>query len=363
MALKTFNVKHGLSINDNVQIREGASQPTGDALTEAVIGSIWLEHTADNTVFVWQRFKSDTNTVSDWRKLASEEYVDNALAATISWREPAKVLSTDTALPASTVNTIDGVTITDGMRVLFTDAALNNVFIASGSAGSWTWTEDDNQETAGDTLYIEEGTYAGTRYTYTSAGTWVRTDQSSLDELQAIRTFIGKDASGTESPNYSSTNVVTQGGSLETAIGELDAGVQAVDNKIGANVTDGEVILSTNTVNQNLQAIDTWIGDNGKEITLANVSTSQVVDTIPAGKNTAKWAVQLSDASGYESCEIFAVSNGTLVDHTEYAVVYVGNGFTNKSITVTVSGTGEMQLNIASSGRPANVVVRRLVIM
>ena len=360
MALDLFRIRKGLSIDDNVNIYEGNGQPSGDALTDASIGSIWLD--TSGTGAIWQRNSVATNTASDWSKIASEEFVRNELATTVSWREPVAVRSTQATLPAAGDNTVDGVTVTDGMRVLFTDPALNNVYIASGSPGNWTWTEDTNAETPGDTVYVESGTDAGKRFTFNTSNAWGVTDQTSLDEHQNIRDFIGKNSIGVESPNYTSTNVVTQGANLETAIGELDTGIQAVDDKIGAPVTAGEVVEPANTVNQNLQAIDTWIDNNGKSITVTGVSSAQVVDTLPTTVTTAKWIVEVSDANGLESAEILAVTNGSLVDHTEYAVVRVGTKFNTKDITVS-SSAGGMQLSVASVGRPVTVKVKRVSVI
>jgi len=48
-----------------------------------------------------------------------------------------------------------------------------------------------------------------------------------VNEDGYIQSFIGKNAFGPEAPSYSSTDWITQGGSLERAIGELDAGLSA----------------------------------------------------------------------------------------------------------------------------------------
>lgn len=362
MALDLFRVRKGLSINDITNIYEGNGAPSGDALTEAGVGSIWLD--TSGTGAIWQRHSSSTNTVADWGKVASEEFVTDAVSANISWREPVAVRDdSSTTLPDAATNTVDGVAITDGMRVLFSNGALNNIYIASGAPGNWTWTEDSNAESAGDTTYVVDGTDAGKRFTFNTTGQWVQTDQNSSDELQRIRDFIGKTGAGAESPTYSSSNVVTQGDNLETAIGALDAGVQAVDDKIGAPVTAGSVVNPANTVNQNLQAIDDWVAENGTEVEVPNVTTLQTLDTLPAGTNTAKWLVQVNDGNGFESAEIYAVTDGTVVDHTEYGVVRVGTKYTTKDITVTISGSGEMQLNVAIPGRSSTVKVRRIAIV
>ena len=68
-------------------------------------------------------------------------------------------------------------------------------------------------------------THAGTAGAF--GGTdWGQSSGGDRTEWAFIRTLIGKAAAGSETPTYSSTNFVTDGDSLETAIGDLDAEAQ-----------------------------------------------------------------------------------------------------------------------------------------
>lgn len=63
---------------------------------------------------------------------------------------------------------------------------------------------------------------------------WVKyADDSSYAELAYLRAFMGKNAEGNEMPSYSSTNIVANSDSLETAVGKLDTEVGYVDSFIG----------------------------------------------------------------------------------------------------------------------------------
>jgi hypothetical protein len=105
----------------------------------------------------------------------------------LSWRDPVDMLDTvNAAKPATTATTVDGETVADGDRVLFTNlsggelADNNSVFLASvDSAGDITWTqEQDGQDssgepTDGDVLFVRTGTnFADQTYAYNGTS-WV----------------------------------------------------------------------------------------------------------------------------------------------------------------------------------------------
>ncbi len=292
MSLDFFRIERGLELDDLVQYLQGAGNPgvAGDT-ADALVGSVYTDN---GTGAIWTKISAGTGT-DKWQKLASETYVNNAVGATISWREPAKVRdNVATVLPTGTPTspiTVDGVSITNGQRVLF--SALSggggkNVYVYDQAAGIFV--EDTNAESSGDAVYVDAGTSAGKTLVFNGAD-WVQTDQTSLDELGFIRSFIGKNAAGSEVPVYATNNFVVVSSDLETAIGALDteiganvsngnfifaaskinANIQALDTEIGANVTNGGFITAANKINANIQAIDTHLGVNfaaGNYITL-----------------------------------------------------------------------------------------------
>jgi hypothetical protein len=362
MAEDFFRIYRGLELDDVVQILEGAGVPgaAGDTST-ALVGSQYM-NTTDGSL--WTKTAVGVGT-DKWEKLATKNYVDSQLGTTVSWREPVVVReSTLTALPAGTVNTIDGETVAVGMRVLFSaisGGAGPNIYTASGSAGSWVWTEDTNLETTGDTTYVSKGTDAGVQFTFNGTA-WVRSAQTTLDELQNIRDFIGKANAGggvNAQPIYTSTTRVIQSSQLDDAISKLDL-------VTGGPVTTGVAIVNTNTTGANLQALDTYVGKLALETTLNNVTTITPIDgPTPVVTTAAKWIVRAVDAANSANvyaAEIFATHNGVATDMTKYAVLKLGSNINGLAFTVTLSGGNALTLNVEST-TAVNVVARRVTVL
>lgn len=281
MALSMFRIERGLELDSLVQYLQGNGNPGAAGDTAAApVGSVYTDNASGA---IWTKITAGTG-VDKWQRLASETYVNNAVGATVSWREPVVVHDgLSTTLPVGTATAaiiVDGVSITNGQRVLFsaiTGGDGKNIYVYDQPSG--TFVEDINPETSGDATYVQAGTSGGKTYVFNGTD-WVLTDQASLTELGYIRAFIGKDTSGNEMPTFTTTHFVSNSTSLETAIGALDgalganvadgnfilaaskinANIQALDTEIGPNVTDGGWILAANSINQNLQALDTHLG-------------------------------------------------------------------------------------------------------
>lgn len=400
MSLDLFRVMGGIQIDDSVQFLEGSGVPSFDA----PLGSIYSD-TSTGSVGYFLKVGSGVGA-DKWVKLATQNYVQQFASSSISWREPASVRSTASALPASTVDTIDGQTVVDGIRILFSEIPGNgNVYVASGTPGNWTWTEDTNLESSGDTVYVINGTDGGKTYTYTGSG-WVWISQDSSDELGFIRNFVGKSAAGNELPDYSSTNQVADGQSLETAISALDSAIGAdiggtpnqvtaggtvygnigeLDAAIGADVTNGSNVLAANTVNQNIQSLDSAIGadvttegaiasantvnQNIQAINTSLLNQTQVttggpsaVDTLPVGAEMGKWLIKIVEGgTNVRAEEVFAVTNGSTVDMTRYAALKIGSTITPFSV-VTALASGQIQLTVTGPAG-SSVVIKRIAVV
>lgn len=394
MSLDLFRVLGGVQIDDSIQILEGAGIPTLDA----PLGSVYSD-TSSGSVGYFLKISSGVGA-DKWMRLATTAEVQAYAATAISWREPVVRRSTLTTIPASTVNTIDGHIIAAGDRVLFSEVAGENVYVASGISGAWVWTEDTNLETAGDTVYVTGGTDAGKTYTFNGTN-WVWISQESSDELGFLRAFVGKNAAGNELPDYTSTNQIADGQSLETAISALDAtfgsdigaanqvtpggtvfgNISELDSTIGADVTNGNYILAANTINANIQALDTEIGAQvvssgvilstnsvNANITALNAEglkqggvttgTASAVDTLPVGTSFAKWIIKVLDGVNVRAEEVLAVTNGSSVDYTRYAALKIGSALTPFSAVVTLSGT---QLVLTVTGPAGSTVTIKRV--
>ena len=405
MSLDLFRVIKGLDIqlddlskNANVLIGDGA--PGGTTETNAApIGSIWLRTDAETDgLNLYWKWKSSGNDASDWKQGTDKGYVD-AVAQGLSWREPVLVLDGTTyanvaaaEAAANVADTVDGVTIAAGDRILLTDLTTGNenVYIVSGSTGAWTFTEDPaNTATDGDALLVQSGSAAEQQWVYDGTS-WVQFGgATSAAELGFIRSFIGKTGAGAETPTYSSTDVITQGDNLETAIGDLDAAIgtqtytndnvvtdgedvtssiDALDTALGNQTyTNDNVVTDGQTVTASIDAIDTALGDVIDQtlvITGTNVDAAPAipVDTIPVTEATeVKWILQVRSTgtpANRRALEVHAMTDGTNVDHTEYAVLKLGSNIAGLTVDVDVSG-GDIRLVL---GATANVdyVIKRI---
>jgi len=166
---------------------------------------------------------ANSDTVVPTQK-AVRTYVGNFVNG-LAWRAAVNILdSSDTTLPTTTATTIDGQTITDGDRVLFTTLTTGNneVYTAavSGTAITWTLATDGQAgtglPTSGDTVYIKTGTSnSGKTYTYNGTN-WVLASSlsgallatnnlSDVSDTSASRTNLGLGT--TNSPTFASLTV------------------------------------------------------------------------------------------------------------------------------------------------------------
>ena len=284
MSQDFFRIERGLELDETVQMLQGTGIPGAAGDTSlAPVGSTYQQNDDGS---LWTKITAGVGS-DKWQKMASQSYVDNAVGSVLTWQMP--VVARDavsTALPTGTANApivVDGVTITNGQRVLFavvtgTGATGTNIYSYNQVSGTFT-PALPNGVTSGDATYISGGASAGQTYVYNGT-TWVLIDQGALDEEGFIRAFAGKSGVGNVMPTYTSTNFVVDGTSLEAAVGALDTelglnvnlgnfiapantvnnNIQRLDIEIGANVTAGNHITPANSVNQNVQALDTFTG-------------------------------------------------------------------------------------------------------
>lgn len=101
----------------------------------------------------------------------NKKYVDNAIAG-LAWKDSARAASTANIATLSGPQTIDGVALVAGNRVLVknqTTASQNGVYVVNAGAWSRALDADLDTELAGMAIYIEEGTVNnGTTWTLTT---------------------------------------------------------------------------------------------------------------------------------------------------------------------------------------------------
>ena len=285
----------------------------------------------------------------------------------LSWREPVQVMAADTALPSGTPGLpvlVDGVTVGDGVRVLFSQltAAPKNVYIYDQASAQFM--EDSNIATAGDALYVQQGTSGGQTQVF-NGSVWVQAGQSSLDEAAYMRAFIGKSSTGAVLPDYSSNNYLADGSSLLSAMGTLDLSLgtaqtghwiaatdsvnhnlAALDSEIGAAVDTTTIISSAATVNANMQSLATELEFLTLPSTATGVTTEITVDAVTA--RAVKWLVHCTSQSNTlatYAVEIYALTNGVTSDFTSYAALRTGPAIQGLSVSADLLG-GQLRLRV-----------------
>ena len=91
-------------------------------------------------------------------------------------------------------------------------------------------------------------------------------------------TFTGKTGLGSETPTYSSTNVVTTGNSLETAIGDLDAAIGSDGSLTAVTRAGGSwQVVASESAKQNLDDIDAAIGADADMASTGIIATTNTI--------------------------------------------------------------------------------------
>jgi hypothetical protein len=121
---------------------------------------------------------------------------------------------------------------------------------------------------------------------------------------------------------------------------------------------------ATSTVKALFQRIgDLLMQLRGVQVT--TITTAATVDSVPhATVKAVKWLVYLFEEAtpaNAQALEVFATTNGTNVDDTQYAKIKVGANF-NYTVTVDISGA-DMRLRIASTTAGVTATVRRIEVV
>lgn len=389
MAQQLFRVSGGFS-DGKVHYLSGTGAPGGDAGFQdaAPAGSFYSNDSNGDT---YKKITAGASP-SDWLRQANLNDI-STLTNGQSWREPVAItdLSTDQATVLADMNaddTIQGVAVVAGQRFLLmgqTTPSDRNVFIVGGSSGSWTLTEDSNAETAGDTVKTLYGDQAGKEYTFDGTN-WVWTGEDTDSEDIAIRAFIGKGSAGSEMPAYTSTNYVTDGTSLEAAIGDLDSALDALETKTDAAILatglnpDGTLPAFTGTnfldgqssVYAAVSTLDTRLASFINSTEGAGITTATEVDSISTKEYmVGKWFVfveEVATPANRFSMEVSAIHDGTDsvdatdTDTTTSAILQRGSDITGLDVYVDItgSGIGQTMRLMATATAAVNVKAVRL---
>ncbi|MFA6198795.1 MAG: hypothetical protein WC679_00060 [Bacteroidales bacterium] len=354
MAQSYFEVEKGL-LFEGVTILPTSGVPNGAAFDTAGVGSVAMDTSVGH---IYRKILVGSGS-DKWERSATATDIAN-IAIQTDWRE--SVLTSNlivTTLPTGTATqtiTVDSIVVDDNDRVLFANLTANpNVYIYNKATGLFV--EDTNLATAGDTIYIEQGTNAGRTMTFNYLGVWVLTGQTSLDEEGYIRAFIGKSGTGNTLPTYTSTFHVANNDSLTAAISKLDTAIDAVENP----ALTGQYFGNTDSLNTIVEKLDTALATTRTLTTATSVTTAAVIDSVSVDTwDAVKWLVVVKGNANNalkQLVEINAIHDGkatadaTTADYTVFSKLKLGE-ITGLTYSVELSGTGvsqSMQLKIAST--------------
>lgn len=202
---------------------------------------------------------------------------------------------------------------------------------------------DARADSASGDLSSLESRVTTNEYDIDTNASGIATNVTDIDNLES---FTG--SGGDANPTYVSTNYVSTGNDLETAIGTLDDQMFTNASGIAENSTH---ITNVDTAHDNLAAAVL----TESTTSVAGSSTGTALDTVTqTGNLGAKWFVIAYDGAGNRyAAEIYAMHDGTTTaDLTEYAILNIGttldvdfdvsaNG-TDMSLTVDNNGTGSV---------------------
>ena len=356
-----FEARGGIKIGAEI-ISIAGVPGLGDAYSDATVkGALCLNETDGQ---MYQK-KIAGSGADKWVRMQNQDDVNAAIMGQ-SWRPPVQTVETtayadlDAAETAVNTGTIDGITVVDTTRILFTNitGANDNVFIVTGTPGSGaTLVEDSNDASKGDAVYVQAGSHAGAEMGFNGT-VWVEQGRASITEIGFIQAFIGKSVDGTETPDYGSNHVVIDTESLEKAIGDLDAeigaavatpqartagpltdkainlNIEALDDAIGANVTSTNQATAGDSVNENISALDLAIGD---DITGAKIRT--IGPIVVQNTNTNMEALDTAIGANCTSTQHVSNDNAVNGNISILDKVLADARMENKSDSVTTATT------------------------
>jgi len=302
MSQSTFRAELGFGVvdADGVDLAQFISEtgaPGSTTLTDnAPIGSTY----SDATSGLMYRKNAAGAGASKWIKILDE---NSGASSGLTWLEPAELYVPDVfanlAAAEAYVNAItqQTYTIADQDRLLFDGITgqNKNIFVVSGTPGSGaTLVESDHAPAlGGDQVFIEHGDSAGVQFAYNEVpDTWTKNNQSNLDELGFIRTFIGKGAAGNELPAYTSVVTIANGDPIETAVGKLDAALALTNTAVGTNTTNiGNLQTEVDAIElswgSSINANGTYAGFSGTNFIDGNASLSEDLTDLDTAIQTA----------------------------------------------------------------------------
>lgn len=280
----------------------------------------------------------------------------------VQWRPEVDLLDTvDTTLPTTTATQIDGVTVVNGYRVLFTNLSSGNneVYTAavSGSAITWTAAMDLGRTSAaavkGDSVVVEFGTnYAEAAYNFNG------TSFVQFNGAGQIQAGAGLSKSG------NSLSVATGAGITFLPAGDVginlysSSGLKLVDPTSGSASTASNAQLAIKLADSTLS-----VGASGLQVGViqtANIAANAITSSLIASGAVGSSQIA-SGAVGTSQIATGAITSSLIasgaVGPSQLASGVAGNGllYTSGVLSVKTDGTtvdlnGSNQIEVKAGG-------------
>jgi hypothetical protein len=377
MSRQFFGVEKGFDVyaeNGDLQIRimTGSAAPAGTGeMASAPIGSLYIR---TGTGELYQKIANAGNA-TDWE-------LNGASAATIgTWRPESVVVLTNDTQAAGTRDVVANPFSDDEGAAVPLSAYVVGKYIIADADGTPSLLEitgvsgNDVTFAAAMNPLVADDTFVVKYYL---------PDSPDAQEKEAIAVFNGTImlkvadinwaiADGISlTAGYTAQNgTITSADSVNSAIEKLDGNQQDIQSASGLaqgstnyGTFNGLTLADNQTSKQLFQRIEDLL-EQMRGVQVAGITAAATVDSVPhASVKAIKWLVEVvEDATpaNRKALEVFALTNGTLVDDTQYAKLAVGANF-NLTITVDISGA-DMRLRAASSTAGVTVTARRIEVV
>jgi hypothetical protein len=320
-------------------------------------------------------------TPTDATDAATKAYVDSA-AQGIDWKASVRAATTESVTLASDLengDTLDGVTLATGDRILVKDqgimnAVQNGIYVvkASGAPDRSTDADTGAELTSNFAVFVEEGTAnADSGYVLTTDGA-ITVGDTPLTFTQF--TGLGQVVAGDGLSKTGNTLNVTAGTGISiTGDAVTNDGVLSITgtaNQITASASTGAITLS-GPQDLHSTATPTFTGVNVASVTLADAlmgsalatasDSATTIDTWSATTySSAKYIVQMKKGTDIEVIEVLVTVDGlNNVYLTEYADV-ISN--TELGTTNAVYSSGNVLLQVTGASADTAVKVHKIYI-
>lgn len=377
MGRQFFNVEKGLGLyaeNGDLQVilLSGTLAPTGTGdQASAPIGSLYIR---SGTGEIYQKSTNNGNS-ADW-------ILNGSSSISIgTWRPERVVALTDETLSVG-VRNLTTTPFTDDQAPLLTAADfVVGDHVIGGAASSPILYKVTNVSAPNitlalaDTAMVQDDAFVIRSYLPDSPGS--QEDQAiavfSSGVMKKVGDFNWNIADGIQLASaYTAQNgSISSADSVNSAIQKLDGNQQDIQSASGLAQGDvnygsftGDLLADNLTSKQLFQRLETLLMQL-KGVQVTGITAAATVDSVPhASVKACKWLVEAFEEAtpaNRKAVEVYALTNGTLIDDTQSAILKIGTNF-NLSISVDISGV-DMRLRAASSTAGVTVTARRIEVV